>query len=59
MPEKIEPISKKKRIKIFDVLYVFQIIFSMICLKLFNFSPLEWLCRCLTYKQLFPIMVKK
>jgi len=42
------------------VLYVFQIIFSMLWLKFFAFGPLEWGWRCLTYKKVFPIRrVKK
>ena len=41
------------------VLYAFQIVFSMVWLKFFSFGPLEWGWRCLTYKQIFPIMRKK
>lgn len=41
------------------VLYAFQIVFSMIWLKYFSFGPLEWAWRCLTYKQVFPIILKK
>jgi uncharacterized protein len=41
------------------VLYIVQIIYSYFWLKYFKFGPLEWLWRCLTYKQLFSIRYKK
>jgi uncharacterized protein len=39
-------------------LYIFQILFSFIWLKIFSFGPLEWVWRCLTYGKLFPILRK-
>lgn len=39
-------------------LYLFQIFFSYIWLKIFSFGPLEWVWRCLTYGRLFPIIRK-
>ena len=41
------------------VLYAFQVVFSMVWLKFFSMGPLEWGWRCLTYKQMFPIIRKK
>ena len=40
------------------VLYAVQVIFSMLWLKFFSMGPLEWGWRCLTYKQIFPIIAK-
>jgi len=37
------------------LLYIVQILFSMIWLKYFIFGPLEWLWRCLTYNKRFAI----
>ncbi|MCH5318525.1 MAG: DUF418 domain-containing protein [Paramuribaculum sp.] len=36
--------------------FIFEIIFSSIWLKIFRFGPLEWIWRCLTYKQIFPLL---
>jgi uncharacterized protein len=36
-------------------LYTFQIIFSFLWLRYFNFGPLEWVWRCLTYNKLFAL----
>lgn len=38
--------------------FIFQVIFSKIWLKYFKFGPLEWIWRCLTYKELLPIRIK-
>ncbi len=38
--------------------FVFQVIFSKFWLKYFRFGPLEWIWRCLTYKELLPIRIK-
>ena len=40
------------------VLYAIQVVFSMVWLKFFSMGPLEWGWRCLTYKQVFPIIRK-
>ena len=37
------------------VIYIFEIGFSYIWLKFFQFGPLEWVWRFLTYKRLFPL----
>lgn len=37
------------------VVFTFQIIFSKIWLKYFQFGPMEWLWRCLTYRKLFKL----
>ena len=37
------------------IAFIFQIIFSKIWLKYFRFGPLEWVWRCLTYKELLPM----
>ena len=36
-------------------LYVIQILFSFVWLHSFNFGPLEWIWRSLTYQKLFPL----
>jgi len=38
--------------------FIFQVIFSKIWLKHFKFGPLEWIWRCLTYKELLQIKIK-
>ncbi len=35
--------------------FIFQVILSKIWLTYFRFGPLEWIWRCLTYKELLPI----
>ncbi len=40
------------------LVFIFQVIFSKIWLKHFKFGPLEWIWRCLTYKELLPIRIK-
>ena len=37
-------------------LYAIQILFSFLWLKYFRYGPLEWAWRCLTNKQLYPIL---
>ncbi|WP_100926652.1 DUF418 domain-containing protein [Tenacibaculum sp. SZ-18] len=37
------------------VVFTFQIIFSKIWLKYFQFGPTEWLWRCLTYRKSFKL----
>lgn len=39
--------------------YVSEMIFSVIWLKLFRFGPLEWCWRCFTYGKIFQITYKK
>ncbi len=41
------------------LIYSFQILFSFLWLKYFNFGPLEWIWRCLTYSKLFPLVRQK
>ncbi|GJM60093.1 membrane protein [Persicobacter diffluens] len=40
------------------IFYVAQIAFSKIWQRTFAFGPLEWIWRCLTYKNMFPIRRK-
>jgi len=40
-------------------IYALQVLFAKIWLKYFDFGPLEWLWRCLTYGKLFPIRKEK
>lgn len=40
------------------LVFIFQVIMSRIWLKYFKFGPLEWVWRCLTYKELLPIKKK-
>ncbi|WP_271764834.1 DUF418 domain-containing protein [Aquimarina algiphila] len=37
------------------VVFVFQLILSKVWLNYYRFGPLEWIWRCLTYKELLPI----
>jgi uncharacterized protein len=37
------------------IVFLFQICFSALCLKLFQFGPLEWIWRMLTYGKTFPL----
>ncbi|WP_282080741.1 DUF418 domain-containing protein [Aquimarina algiphila] len=37
------------------VVFIFQIILSKVWLNYYRFGPLEWIWRCLTYKELLPI----
>ncbi|TSE03678.1 DUF418 domain-containing protein [Aquimarina algiphila] len=39
--------------------FIFQVILSKIWLTYFQFGPLEWLWRCLTYKEILPIKRRK
>lgn len=41
------------------LVFGFQIIFSKIWLSYFQFGPLEWAWRCLTYKKILPIKKQK
>ena len=41
------------------IIYVLEILFSYIWLRCFQFGPLEWLWRCLTYKKCFPLRREK
>lgn len=40
------------------LVFIFQVILSKIWLSYFKFGPLEWIWRCLTYKELLPIIKK-
>jgi len=40
------------------LVFIFQVIVSNIWLSYFKFGPLEWLWRCLTYKQILTIKLK-
>ncbi len=37
------------------VVFIFQLILSKVWLNYYRFGPLEWIWRCLTYKELLPI----
>lgn len=37
-------------------IYVFEVIFSMCWIRFFNFGPLEWIWRMLTYGRPFPLL---
>jgi uncharacterized protein len=39
-------------------IWLFQLIVSPIWLKFFNYGPLEWLWRSLTYKKLQPMRIR-
>ena len=39
------------------VLYAVQVLLSFVWLKYFKYAPLEWAWRCLTNKQLYPILI--
>lgn len=38
--------------------FIFEIFFSAVWLRFFRFGPLEWIWRCLTYLQAFPLLKK-
>ena len=40
-------------------IYITQVLFAKIWLRYFDFGPLEWIWRCLTYGKLFPIKKQK
>lgn len=50
-----ETLSPSETLIIAVLVFIFQILFSKIWLKYFRFGPLEWIWRCLTYKELLPI----
>ncbi len=50
-----EDFSPSETFGIAVLVFVFQIVFSKIWLKYFRFGPLEWIWRCLTYKNYIPI----
>ncbi len=54
-----ETLSPSQTLATAFVVFVFQIVFSKIWLTYFQFGPLEWVWRCLTYKELFPIKKSK
>ena len=41
------------------LLLVIQVAFSTIWFKFFAFGPIEWAWKCLTYKKIFPLRIKK
>jgi uncharacterized protein len=41
------------------IIYIFQVLIAKIWLSYFDFGPLEWLWRSLTYKEVLPIKSKK
>ncbi len=53
-----ETLSPSKTFITAILVFIFQVIFSKVWLKYFRFGPLEWIWRCLTYKELLPISIK-
>jgi len=51
-------ISRAPQMLIVIVIILFQILFSRWWLKQYQFGPLEWLWRCLTYKQYQPMKIQ-
>ena len=50
-----ETLSPLMTFSIAILTFVFQVFFSRIWLNCFQFGPLEWLWRCISYKKLLPI----
>lgn len=50
-----ETLSPSRALMTAILVFSFQVIFSKIWLKYYRFGPLEWVWRCLTYKELLPI----
>lgn len=50
-----ETLSPSETLSAAIIVFIFQVIFSKIWLTYFQFGPLEWIWRCLTYKKLLPI----
>ncbi len=53
-----ETLSPSETLSIAITVFIFQMLFSKIWLGHFRFGPLEWVWRCLTYKELLPIRKK-
>lgn len=53
-----ETLSPSKSLMIAILVFSFQVLFSKIWLNYFRFGPLEWIWRCLTYKDYLPIKKK-
>ncbi|WP_236669190.1 DUF418 domain-containing protein [Aquimarina mytili] len=50
-----ETLSPSETLSTAILIFIFQVILSKIWLRYFRFGPLEWIWRCLTYKELLPI----
>ncbi len=50
-----ETLSPSETLLLAVIVFIFQIIISKIWLNYYRFGPLEWIWRCLTYKELIPI----
>ncbi|MBG6130261.1 uncharacterized protein IWQ47_001656 [Aquimarina sp. EL_43] len=50
-----ETLSPSQTLLTAIVVFVFQVLLSKIWLTYYQFGPLEWIWRCLTYKELLPI----
>jgi len=54
-----ETLSPSEALILAIIVFIVQIIWSKVWLKYFRFGPLEWVWRCLTYKELIPIRVPR